>query len=381
VPTAVPTAVPTSSPTLSPTRSPTFNPTQSPTPVPTPPPTLLPTSSPTLSPTRSPTQSPSAVPSHSPTVSSTATPTLPPVSTPPTVDPWLIENTTAVVHDFHQMFVSHDINSGPRFAEVQFFEADCNTMLGEDDVISLSSGPFVYVSENITYTLNIDESQLESSNIVTFDDDARTSGTISFCTLVIAKSSSNLDVSSKKTKFNLNFDTSAEFTLDIGLSEQEVEQINVDISLSVFACECNADFDCIADVYELGDTAPEFRVCITPAVVGSSVSNLELTLSNDVYEYDPVTFGVSGPEPDAITTISESESTTMISTRLVANLFSNDNSFITVSGLVALDLGGTKDSDLERIELNVLVEKPTTVLHQENGGCLGFLRNLLKSNP
>jgi len=361
------TPAPNPNPTTAPTSSATPAPTLSPTPNPTPAPTSSATPAPTLSPTPNPTPAPSPGGTSSPTPSSNNS------------DPWLIKNTN-IHQDTSLIHISHDINSGPQNAEVQLFLEDCNTPLASNEIVSLSSGPFTYVSDNITYSLFLDENQLDTSSIVTFTNDDESAGTIAFCSQLITKTASNIEVSSKELKFAIDFDMSnVQFTIEnVAISEQVAEEINLDIAFSASACECNAQFRCVSEVYTQGDTAPEFRVCITPDSSGVSISNLELSITNGDFVYKPLSIGASGPSPDSLTEVSESETTMMVTTRLVSALFAGQSNELDISGLAVLESGTSKtlDTEFESIDLKIMIEPTPQGSNPEGTGCLDFLRNM-----
>ena len=274
-----------------------------------------------------------------------------------TDNPWAIENTT-VVHGSDFFVVSHDINPGPKSTEVQIFGGDCSTELDEE-VITVSSGPFLYLSDNITYSLYFDKDKVKTSSIGN-----EASEFLSFCTAVIGKSQANNAIAHKKTKFNMKF--SSEFTIEsIETAAADVQVVDSEFTVSVFACECDAEYQCIAKVYELGDTVPEFRVCITPTSEALEVMNLKLTIQNDDYVYTPVEFGETSPTPDSITTITKSGSTTMVSTKLVGGLFESDENSIHVLGEINMGATAGKNSDTESFELQALIQKAT----KEERGC------------
>lgn len=270
---------------------------------------------------------------------------------------------------------------------LNFYQADCSVELEEDEIVSLFAGPFTYISNNITYGLFLDQTKLGSSDTVNFDDASNSSGTISYCTKLITKTSSNLEVGSKKLKFNIRFDLSdLEFTLDdINIQEEDGEEINLDIEFSASACECNVLFECVSDVYIQSDSAPEFRVCITPSGENIFVSNMELILESNSYEYQPVSLGESGPIVDPITSLSQSNTVMMVTTRIVTELFNGDDSFITVKGMAFLSTGQNerpnnrnKRSNFEEIKLQVQVKKNQTESDEETRGCFDFLKAVLK---
>ena len=250
------------------------------------------------------------------------------------------------------IYVSHDVNSGPVGAKVSIYKSDCVEELSANEIVSVNAGPTLFQSHNITYGFLVDQSKLSTSEIVTFDDQTQTSGTISFCTKLRTQTSSGLDVGVKKLRLNVNFDLSnVAFTLEnININEDAADIIAVDITFEVSACECTSDFKCIANPvpYSQGNTAPDFRVCITPDSPSTSISNLNLKLKSSTgYEYNPVTIGESGPVTDAITSKSESGSTTMITTKIIDGLF--DGNSIEVSGLVYLK--ASQDARKENQEL------------------------------
>jgi len=324
------------------------------------------------SPTRSPTLSPT---SSRPTPSFTSLPTQSP---PSDNDPWLISNTN-ISHQDHIIYVSHDINSGPKNAEVEFFLANCKTEIGEDDIVSFDTKPLMYSSHNITYALVLNENKLGSSETVKFDDATNSSGKISFCSKLTTKSSSNLNLASKKLKFNIAFDMSnseVKFSEEIDFIEDEEEEVNLNIDFSATACECNAQFQCVSTTYTKSDTAPELKVCITPESEGVRISNLMLSMTTDSFVYNPVKFGDNEPVTDDITFLSQFGSTTMVTSKIVDDLFDGESSNIVVKGIAQLSIGDSKTSEIEVIEVNIQIDNKTSI-HTEDVGCLASLLKIL----
>ena len=343
---------------------PTPSPTSLPTPVPTPPPT---TSPPTPVPTPPPTTSPPSSP----------TPTPSPTFSPPTDDPWLIDN-TVVSSELNLVSVSHDIYSGPQGFTLKIYDETCQEEIHGGEVVSIDSSG-INLGDNIFYDLLIDENQINNSSLVNFDDDDGTSsGTITFCTKLVTETSDQLPVSTKKLLFAIGFDfSSVAFTLsNVQISEDNAEQFQLSIDFAVTACECGPDFQCLdsstPSTYNQDDSAPEFRVCVTPQNSATPITNLELSLeSNQGFEYRCVSFGSGGPDPDALTTLSINGDTTMITTRLVQGLFDNGATEVTASGKAFLTMEAGKTSS-ELIEYSITIDLENVPKEQilEKDGCL-----------
>ena len=163
------------------------------------------------------------------------------------------------------------------------------------------------------------------------------------------------------------------FSIDgVQISEDDAALFQLDITFAVTACECDENFDCVnptlpPSVYTQGDSAPEFRVCLTPEG-STSISNLELTLESDVgYEYPCVSFGAGQANADELTVISNDDNSNMvmITARLVQGLFSNGASTVTANGKAFLNGGNTQKDDASEIvaySVKVIVEsKPEGV--------------------
>jgi len=360
-------------------------PTPNPTPLPSPPPTPNPTPGSTPNPTTMPTQSPTPPPTPSPTISpgppTTPSPTSPPAPTPspttsaPNNDPWLIDNTQATSQG-NVITVSHGISSGPQAFDLTLYDASCENEIDASggEIVSVTSTTF-NAGSDMTYNLLIDESQLGSSSLVSFDDDnVQAAGTISFCTKATTLASDGSGVASKKLLLNVAFDLSnVAFSIDgVQISEDDAALFQLDITFAVTACECDENFDCVnptlpPSVYTQGDSAPEFRVCLTPEG-STSISNLELTLESDVgYEYPCVSFGAGQANADELTVISNDDNSNMvmITARLVQGLFSNGASTVTANGKAFLNGGNTQKDDASEIvaySVKVIVEsKPEGV--------------------
>jgi hypothetical protein len=388
-PTVPPTPSPTSSPTPLPTPAPTVSPTPSPTPLPTLPPIAQPTASPTSTPTASPSASPTSPPTDTPSVSPTSPSTGSPTSTPtapssnttptvsPTVDPWLIYNTGAY-HDSGFIHVSHDINSGPQGAGVDMYKSDCVTPLAANEAVALSAGPIVNLSNNITYSLFVDQSKFGTSQIVTYDDSTNSTGSIVFCTKLKTETSSGMEVAVKKLKFDVSFDmTNVAFTIgNVGIANDAPEEVNLDMVFSVTACECDETFTCVSNTYAQGSTAPELRVCITPGP-SLSIQNFELELSNGAFTHESVSFGTIGPEFDGLTYVVDSgASQIMVVTRIIEGLYQNGATSLSVSGACLLGPDSGKDKDTEpefrTYDLKIKIEgiEDPEEVGPERGGCL-----------
>jgi len=252
------------------------------------------------------------------------------------------------------------------------------------EIISVASHAF-NPGSNITYDLLIDESQLGTSSLVSFDDDTvQAAGTISFCTKATTLASDGTGVASKKLLFSVDFDLSnVDFKIDnVQISEDDAALVQLDVTFAVTACECDENFDCADStlpptVYTQGDSAPEFRVCLTPESLSTSISNLELTLESDVgYEYPCVSFGAGGANPDELTVITndDNSNTVMVTTRLVQGLFGNGATSVAAKGKAFLNVGGTqKDNASEIVDysVKVLVEGKAKVA--DKSGCLQIL--------
>jgi len=267
-----------------------------------------------------------------------------------------------------------------------FYSSNCNDLLENDNIVLLSSEPRLIRSQNITYELLIDPSKLGSSETVMFDDDSEISGSISFCTKLHTMDSSGLSISSKKLNYNVEFDLSnLAFALEeIEINEQSVEDINMEIMMSVSACECTSSYECVdplnATTYIQHGTAPEFRVCITPDSTITHVSNMNLQLRSDAgFAYNPVEFGQNGPRTDSLTTLSESVSSasgsiTMITTRLIEGLFGGNS--ISASGIVFLEFGNeAKDTfdDMIEFDLVIRIDRKETDFGENNLNCFKAL--------
>ena len=326
----------------------------------------------TISPTKSPTESPTKVPTKSPSLSPTSLKLL-----PPTNDPWLIGSTNATTYvDFNgknYIGVSNKVFSGPKSFRVSIYEDDCSTPIGSNEVVSVYTQDFHH-GDHLYYSLDVDESKLETSTLVDFDDNTKTSGTFSFCTMVATLNSDSLVVATKKSLFKVGFDfDEIAFILnDIDSFEENVQEINLDITFEVTACECNATYHCVRNLYAHTDTAPEFRVCVEPKSPDVSVSNLQLTLSNqkNAFEYKPASFGASGPSFDEVTSWSENRNVKNVQTRLVSDLFNDGNRVVTVSGMVALDSKGARRAELEHVTFDIEVQPNESSIP----GCRGYLK-------
>jgi len=238
------------------------------------------------------------------------------------------------------------------------YESDCESDLGANEIIYLNSGPELHQSDNITYSFSLDESKLSSSNIVTFNDDTNTSGSIFFCTKMNTMDSSGLEVASKKVKFDVDFNmANVTFTVDnVGIAQDAAQDVNLDIIFTVSACECDENFSCVSNTYLQGSTAPVLRVCITPSSPNLYVKNMNLELFSGAFSHDSVKYGISGPEFDGLSFILESGHKTMVVARLVEGLFDGSDS-ISVRGSCLLEVSGNKDSIAEIVpyELGVKI--------------------------
>lgn len=280
--------------------------------------------------------------------------------------------------------MTHDISSGPQSFDIKIYEATCQQEIDSNglDAVSVDSITF-NAGDDMGYVLRIDQDQIGTSSLVSFDDDSvQDAGTISFCTKATTYTSDSLPVAAKKLLFNVNFDFSnVGFTLDaVQISEGGADLFQLSITFAVTACECGEDFGCVdsqsPSVYTQGATAPEFRVCITPDSPATPISNLELTLTSDQgYDYDAVEFGLSGPDPDDLTTLSYNAATdtTMITTRLIQGLFDNGAQSLTASGKAYLSVSGAKEkSEMVDYSVNILLESNPEE-EEDKGGCMQAL--------
>jgi len=336
------------------------------TPAPSPPPTTIPPTTPP----------PTTIPPTTPPPT-----TIPPTTPAPTpnstdIDPWEISDANASIQS-GLIVVSHDINSGPQGGALDLYEEDCKSDLADDEIISLVSGPEI-IDSSMAYSLSIDNSKLGSSSIVQFDDDSNSTGTIAFCTKIKTLTSSGLEVSSKKVQFDVTFSMSnVTFSVDgVGIAQDTPEDINLDISFSVSACECDMNFGCVTNTYTQGSTAPTLRVCITPSSPSLHIKNMNLDLINGEFSHDSVRYGTSGPEFDGLTFILESDHKTMVVTRLIEGLFDGEDS-ISVSGSCLLEAVGSKDSVFEIVPYQLSV-KVDDVSRGETD-TLGCLQKLLSA--
>jgi len=342
-------------------------------PGPTPVPTQAPTPLPTAAPTPLPTVPPTPLPTPAPTLPPVSTPTLPPVSTPPSVDPWVIGAATAV-DSAGSILVSYPISTGPESATVDLFEFDCSTPVLAGDLVSVSSTPTVYNDANVTFGLGIDQSQLNSSGLVDFDDDStQDAGTILFCTKITTETGEGLGVAYKKTKFAVAFDfSSVQFTIsNINIDGQTVEEVNLAISFSVSACECDENFDCTASTYVQSSSAPVFRVCLTPGNANTQITNMNLDMTGtDGYVYKPVEFGINGPQNDGLTTIDTKPGTNVlrVNTRIIDPLFSGTTFSVDGSVLLGASNGASKDTESEfaKYEMEIALTPNVKVIEEDN---------------
>jgi len=295
-------------------------------------------------------------------------------------DPWLISN-TQVSNQANLISVSHFISSGPQSFDIKIYEATCQQEIGSPEAVSVDSTSF-NIGVDMGYVLRIELDQISNSALVTFDDDlVQNSGTLTFCTKATTYTSGSLPVATKKLLFNVNFDFSnVGFTVGaLQISEDGADLVQLSITFAVTACECGADFGCVdpqtPSVYSQGSTAPEFRVCITPANPATPISNLELTLiSDNGYEYDSVEFGSNGPDPNEITTLSydATTDTTMVKTVLVQGLFDNGAASVTAGGRAFLSATGAKD-EFDLVNYKVLILLGGDPKEEEKEGCLQAL--------
>ena len=271
------------------------------------------------------------------------------------------------------------ISSGPKGAEVEIYKVDCTSSLNDDEIVSLSSEPAVYLSDNITYGLFVDENKLGSSEIVSFDDGTNSSGVIAFCTSLKTKASDGLVVVNKKVQYNIAFDlTNVEFSIkNIGVQGDEPEEVDLNVQFAATACECDEFFSCISNTYTQGATAPVLRVCITPSSNDLSVKNMNLKLTNGLVSHDSVTYGSDGPEFDGVTTINTLGHKTMVVTRIIEKLFvENGSSTISASGTLLLTLGSgaNKEVSTGMYSYSVSIE----IDRDEEEGPNGCSQNLLR---
>jgi len=347
--------------------------------------TPAPTSSPTPAPTPLPTMSPTALPTQSPTPPPTpppgSQPTLPPTTTPPSVDPWAIGNAVATSSG-NSITVSYPISTGPQDASVHLFEFDCTTPVTAPDVVSLSTSPITYNNDNVTFGLSLDESLLSTSNLVDFvDDNIEGAGSIQFCTKTVTETSDGMGVAYKKAKFDVSFNmTSVTFSIsDVSISSQDVEEVNLQITFSVSACECDENFSCGTFTYLQSNSAPLFRVCLTPSSDDTNISNMFLLMTGtDGYIYDPVELGIDGPETDELSTIKYQGNKMMVETRIVDPLFVGGSFDVSGAALLSTTAGAGKADEFVEYKMSVLVEaKPNE--ESQPLGCMQLLMGAVRS--
>lgn len=322
----------------------------------TPAPTMAPT--PTPAPVSSPTPLPTQVPTPPPTPPPVSTPTLRPTTTSPSVDAWAIGN-AAVASSGDSITVSYPISTGPQGASVDLYEFDCTTPVNAPDVVSVSTSPITYNNDNVTFGLTIDDSLLSSSTLVDFDDDViEGAGSIKFCTQTTTETSDGLGVAYKKAKFDVSFNmTSVSFNIaDVTIVSQDAEEVNLQISFAVSACECDENFNCGSFSYVQSSSAPFFRVCLTPSD-NTLITNLNLRMTGtDGYIYDPVEFGLSGPDDDELTEIKSQGNKLMVKTRIVDPLFAGGSFDASGAVLLSTSAGAGKTDEFAEYEMNIIVE-------------------------
>jgi len=291
----------------------------------------------------------------------------------PSNDPWLVQK-AILVQEGNILNVSQDINTGPKNVKLALFNFNCVLPIEENDIVSVNEGPKLTPSENVTYSLLLNQEKLGTSNYVKYHDGTNTTGNITFCSKLMLQTGKEVNVTSKKLNFLIEFDMTQNVTFTPTIESNVIQQENGKITFKVNACECNATTDCVSKTYT---KSKRLRVCITPESTSVTINNMLLTMKSDTGgEYNPVTFGKDKPEYDDNTNISEFESTTMITTSIVDQFFDGSKN-ITFAGIVYLSVGAEKTNEFEVINMNIQIDKEV-VVYTEPVGCFESLLNLIR---
>jgi len=372
---SIPSSDPTEGVSSEPTKGSAF-PSEQETDMPTNKPTSEPTDIPTFASTEPPSAQGTSQPTTGPPTIDSDWPTLSPIlSLSPSSDPWLIQN-TMLTQDGNTLNVSQDINKGPEKVKLALFKANCVLPIEDNDIVSVIEDPKLIPAETVTYSLLLNQNKLETSNNVKFHDGTNTTGNITFCSKLMFQTDLEVNVTSKKLNFLIEFDMTNNFTFkspSIVSADNVIEQQNGTITFEVKACECDATTKCVTKTYTKSE---RLRVCITPESKSVTINNMMLTMTSETGgEYKPVTFGVDEPMYDDNTKHSKFGSTTMITTSIVDQFFDGSNE-ITFAGIVYLSVGAGKTNDFEVLNLNIQIDKEV-VVYTEPVGCFESLLKLI----
>lgn len=240
------------------------------------------------------------------------------------------------------MTVYHTIGSGSDSVEVSLFTADCNSSNVLNSTVGLVQLRLLNYDggSNFAYNISIDDSFIYSSSLVEFtgpSSSVNSTGIISFCTRVSTHllNVPGVIIGSSYASWDIGFDMSLNaFDSLPTITSIASNDLSLVISddLSINACACNTEGDCIVAEYVNGAT---LGFCLTPSSSAVQITNFNLTLSTtDGFEYTPILQGSTAPviASNVLTSSANIKANTKyIQTILISGLFTGSNN-IEVNG-------------------------------------------------
>jgi len=255
---------------------------------------------------------------------------------------------------------------------------------------------FAGMTGKFGYDINLDLKTFSVSDLVTFANGDRSSGSIIFCAQVVTEYS-EVEITFQKTRFTLGFDLS-EVTIQLGTLEiveldPLIEENDDFLEMSVDACVCDRNLKCITTpILSIQNT--EIMFCLRTNSDNVEIKSFGLSLKNkgNNYKYTAVQSKPDGTGwiPQVPTTVLVIGEVIRITTIAVAGLFDDSNEDVLVEGVATLGfIGGgnvlpsdstdncgdcARSSTLHGFEMVLDVKAK----NKENTGCIGQMLNNFK---
>lgn len=233
-------------------------------------------------------------------------------------------------------------------------------MPSDDKLISITNYSYTPANEQFIYDIDINQTFVSTSPLVTFENNFNSTGAIAFCTKVsttYGEGADEINVSFRKSNFNIDFNMTATFGGSFLITADNIFETDLDVDsvYSVGLCQCNNSFSCITDASPVQQN-DYVSLCLKPNSTDVNISNFNLKMISGEYSYEPWSFESQSSD---LATLTSSGNTKKLDAIVVEGLFEGGGDEVVVSGTAFLEFSGSRRSkkgDLATFRLSFDIE-------------------------
>ena len=273
--------------------------------------------------------------------------------------------------------ITHGMGTGPDDVKVDIFSYDCTESL-KDNIVSIPPTNFNEASSSFTYNVALDFSLVPSSDHVTLENNDVSVGSVNFCTQLQTQFKSStgdtLNVTAVKYNYKVKFDLrdvtieTMNVTVDTEILEEEEE---FEDDYTVLACVCSIATAICDEQAGTIEQNSRVNICLKPSSNEVKIVNFSLKLESGSTSFNPITMGgpgdswsIADPELTSVTPVNNDVA---ISVFMIADLYLNGSTSVSVSGLANLGFTAARKSNYAFFQMDFPIE----AVDEDSDGCLG----------